>query len=56
MSQPIKLPKLLQEGCVLQRGEKTRIWGWYKPQAELEVTFQEKVYRTKCDAEGTFET
>ena len=31
MSQPIKLPKLLQEGCVLQRGEKTRIWGWYKP-------------------------
>lgn len=46
MSQPIKLPKLLQEGCVLQRGEKTRIWGWYKPQAELEVTFQEKVYRT----------
>ena len=22
MSQPIKLPKLLQEGCVLQRGEK----------------------------------
>ena len=56
MSQPIKLPKLLQEGCVLQRGEKTRIWGWYKTQAELEVTFQEKVYRTKCDAEGTFET
>lgn len=56
MSQSIKLPKLLQEGCVLQRGEKTRIWGWYKPQAELEVTFQEKVYRTKCDAEGTFET
>ena len=48
MSQSIKLPKLLQEGCVLQRGEKTRIWGWYKPQAELEVTFQEKVYRTKC--------
>ena len=44
MSQSIKLPKLLQEGCVLQRGEKTRIWGWYKPQAELEVTFQEKVY------------
>lgn len=38
MSQPIKLPKLLQEGCVLQRGEKTRIWGWYKPQAELEVS------------------
>ena len=56
MRQPIKLPKLLQEGCVLQRGEKTRIWGWYKTQAELEVTFQEKVYRTKCDAEGTFET
>ena len=56
MSQSIKLPKLLQEGCVLQRGEKTRIWGWYKPQAELEVTFQEKVYRAKCKEDGAFET
>ncbi len=41
MSQSIKLPKLLQEGCVLQREKKQNL-GMYKPQAELEVTFQRK--------------
>ena len=56
MSQLIKLPKLLGEGCVLQRGEQTRIWGWYKPQTKIVITFQEQSYEIISDVNGKFET
>lgn len=26
--QCIHIPKILREGCVLQRGSHTRVWGW----------------------------
>ena len=56
MSQSIKLPKLLQEGCVLQRGEKQEFGDGTNHRQSLRLHFRKKVYRTKCDAEGTFET
>lgn len=56
MNQTIKLPKLLGEGCVLQRGEQTRIWGWYKPQKKIVITFQEQSYEITSDVNGKFET
>ena len=30
MMQQINMPGLLRENCVLQRGDHTRVWGWYE--------------------------
>lgn len=42
MSQPIKLPKLLQEGCVLQRGEKQESGDGTKHRQSLRLHFRRK--------------
>lgn len=36
----LRLPKLLGEGCVLQQGERCRIWGWSNPREELRVSLE----------------
>ncbi|MCC8044962.1 MAG: sialate O-acetylesterase [Clostridiales bacterium] len=55
------IPKLLGPGCVLQRGEKTRVWGWAPPGASVEIVLlkqKEKTVVARCaataDADGTF--
>ncbi|MCD7955437.1 MAG: sialate O-acetylesterase [Lachnospiraceae bacterium] len=37
-----RVPKLLGRGCVLQRGEKTRVWGWAPPDASVEIVLLEQ--------------
>ena len=38
----LKLPRILGEGCVLQQGKQTRIWGWCEPGQQVAVNFFEK--------------
>lgn len=52
----IRLPKLLQNGCVLQRGEDTRIWGFCEPESEITVKLQGREWKTRADKNGRFET
>lgn len=51
----IRLPHLLGEGCVLQRGERTRIWGWQEGGSRIRVFFQGKEYETAVQKDGRFE-
>ena len=39
MQKSIQMPQILQKGCVLQRGNATRIWGWYKKGIKIEISF-----------------
>ena len=55
MMQQINMPGLLRENCVLQRGDHTRVWGWYEKDTEITVEFQQHRYVTITDAEGYFE-
>ncbi len=55
MEKSIKLPALISNGMVLQRGTRVRIWGEAAPEQELTLTFLEKQYRTKTAADGAWE-
>ncbi|MGN0295581.1 MAG: sialate O-acetylesterase [Lachnospiraceae bacterium] len=55
MEKEIKLPRLLGEGCVLQRGPQTRIWGWYDRNRKITASFQGKQYVTETEDDGSFE-
>jgi sialate O-acetylesterase len=50
--QPIRLPRLISDGMVLQRGEKTNIWGWADPEEEITLKFMQKQWHTTVDAVG----
>lgn len=54
--QCIHIPKILREGCVLQRGSHTRVWGWYEKNTEIIIDFQQQIYKTVTDEKGYFET
>ncbi len=53
--QCIYIPKILREGCVLQRGSYTRVWGWYEKNTEIIIDFQQQIYKTVTDEKGYFE-
>jgi len=46
----VKLPQLIGNGMVLQRDQKIRIWGWANPNEGVTLTFRNKTYQTKADA------
>ena len=50
----MKLSALLSDGMILQRGEKTSIWGETKPETKVRITFLEKIYETISDSLGKF--
>lgn len=52
--QQLRLPKLLGEGCVLQRGDAAKIWGWCRPCEEVEISLKGQVRRTRADEKGRF--
>ncbi|MCD8104912.1 MAG: sialate O-acetylesterase [Lachnospiraceae bacterium] len=63
MGKGLTIPKLLGHGCVLQRGEKTRAWGWAAPGSDVEILLlrQEEEDRpvaarclAKTDKDGSF--
>ncbi len=49
----VRLPRLFSEGMVLQRGERTRLWGW--ADEAVTVTFQGRSYAAQPGADGLFE-
>ena len=51
MMQQINMPGLLRENCVLQRGDHTRVWGWYEKDTEITVEFQQHRYVTITDVQ-----
>ena len=48
----IKLPELISDGMVLQRGTPLILWGQASPGEEVELGFKGKHYRTTTDAQG----
>lgn len=51
----VRLPKLFQDGCVLQQGEHTKIWGFCRPEERIQVWIQGKRKETVSDDRGRFE-
>jgi len=52
----VRLPAIISDNMVLQRGTKVRIWGNAKPGERVIVTFQNKSSRTSADAQGHWQT
>ena len=52
LSSQVRLPKLISDGMVLQRGDSTKIWGWAAPGEEVKVDFIGNNYQTRADASG----
>lgn len=48
----VRLPALISDGMVLQRGEKVRIWGWADPGEAVEVTIAGRRAVVRADAAG----
>ena len=48
----LRLPRLFQDGMVLQRGDHTQIWGWGDEGAKIQVELKGEHYQTIVDDEG----
>lgn len=48
----IRLPRLLSDGVVLQRGVGIRIWGWAATGDTVTISFMGKSYTVEADTEG----
>ncbi len=48
----VRLPKLISDGMVLQRGDSVKIWGWAAPGEEVRVDFICSHYQTRADVSG----
>src|SRR5215813_9850831 len=48
----VRLPALLSDHMVLQRGGPIRIWGWADPGEEVRVSFQEQHAAARADSAG----
>lgn len=48
----LRLPKLLADGMVVQRGKPVAVWGWADPGAEVSVSFRGGDASAKSDASG----
>jgi sialate O-acetylesterase len=51
----IKLPAIIGDNMVLQRGVKVPLWGWATPGAPVTVTFNNKTFRTVTRSDGKWE-
>lgn len=51
----VRLPRLVSDGMVLQRGTETKIWGWAIEGEAISITFLNNTYRTVADANGRWE-
>ena len=48
----VKLPTLVSDGMVLQRGEPVNIWGTADPDETVSITFQKKKYAGRSPQKG----
>ena len=51
----IRLPKLISDGMVLQRGVDARIWGWAEPDTKVTVVFQGVKKENQSNAKGQWQ-
>lgn len=42
----VKMPRLVSDSMVLQRGAEVKIWGWADPGEEISIEFNDRTYRT----------
>ncbi|SFZ92016.1 sialate O-acetylesterase [Flaviramulus basaltis] len=52
VSAEVKLPSLISDGLVLQRNAEVKIWGWSSPEENINIDFNNTVYKTKANANG----
>jgi len=52
MHSQVRLPRLISDGMVLQRGDSTRIWGWAAPGEAVSVHFIDNDYQATADTNG----
>ncbi|MCW8848840.1 MAG: sialate O-acetylesterase, partial [Melioribacteraceae bacterium] len=50
----VKLPMLISDGMVLQRGIELNIWGWATEGEEIEVKFIDSIYNAIADSLGNW--
>ena len=50
----VKLPQLVRDSMILQRDVPVNIWGWAAANEKVQVTFNNKNYRTKADNSGNW--
>lgn len=51
----LKLPRLISDGCVLQQGEQTRIWGFSTPGESIRSRLLDREMITQADGGGRWE-
>lgn len=51
----LRLPELVSDGCVLQMGRETRIWGWAEPFGVVTVCFQGQDAVCRADSGGEWQ-
>lgn len=51
----VRLPHLLSDGMVLQRGDTVRLWGDADPHEQVTVHFRKKSYTTQAADDGTWQ-
>ncbi len=51
----IRLPKLISDGMVLQRDKPLKIWGWSSPKEIVNLSFQNKTYKSTANEAGKWE-
>lgn len=52
---PLRLPSILSNNAVLQRGRPIHIWGWSNPSENITVAFHNQTEQTTADAQGNWE-
>jgi len=48
----VKLPKIISDHMVLQKSDKTAVWGWAAPDEDVTVTLDKQSAKTKAGADG----
>ncbi len=48
----VRLPQILRDSMVLQRGQEVNIWGWGDKGENVTVQFQNKTYQAQTDEKG----
>jgi sialate O-acetylesterase len=48
----VKLPLLVSDGMVLQRGANVKVWGWADANEKVTITFSDKTYEATAETDG----
>lgn len=51
----IRLPRLIGDNAILQRGIELKIWGWASPNEAVELHFNKEIYKTNANKQGKWE-